>query len=154
MALEQYLTSDGVIANMHARCKRDALSQIAAAAADLTGVSVPQIEEALMSREQLGSTGVGHGVAIPHGKINDLDKIFALFVKLDSPVAFDAIDDEPVDLIFMLLAPEDATAAHLKALAKATRLLRDDVVRQQLRGADTSEALFAIATETAKSDAA
>ena len=154
MALGEYLSREGVFANLHARCKRDALSQIAQAAADLTGLSVQEIEQALMAREQLGSTGVGNGVAIPHGKIKGLDRIVALFVKLDTPIAFDAVDDEPVDLVFLLLAPEDATAAHLKALAKATRLLRDETARQELRGADTAEAIYAIATDTARSDAA
>lgn len=154
MGLGDYLTVDGVFANLHARCKREALSHLAKAAGDLTGVSTQTIEEALFERERLGSTGVGHGVAIPHGKIAGLEEIVALFAKLDAPIGFDAVDDEPVDLIFLLLAPEDATAAHLKALAKVSRLLRDDSVREALRGADTAEALFAITTETTRSDAA
>ncbi len=154
MGLSDYLTLDGVAANMHARCKREALSQLAKRAADLTGLSAETIENALMDREGLGSTGVGNGVAVPHGKIADLTEIVALMAKLDAPVDFDSLDDKPVDIIFVLLAPADATAAHLKALAKASRLLRNEDVRSAIRGADTREAIFAIATETAKPDAA
>ena len=123
-------------------------------AAALTGVAGATIRQALLDREQLGSTGVGRGVAIPHGKIGGLNEIFGLFAKLDHPIDFEAVDDQPVDLIFVLLAPLDATAAHLKALAKVSRLLRDEHVREALRGAGTPEALFAIAADTAHSNAA
>jgi len=123
-------------------------------AAALTGVEASTIRQALMDREQLGSTGVGRGVAIPHGKIGGLEEIFGLFAKLDHPIDFEAVDDQPVDLVFVLLAPVDATAAHLKALAKVSRLLRDEHVREALRGAETREALFAIAADTAHSNAA
>ncbi|MBI1393233.1 MAG: transcriptional regulator [Alphaproteobacteria bacterium] len=154
MGLSEYLALDGIVPNLHARCKREALAILARRAAEITGVDAETIEEALMTREHLGSTGVGHGVAIPHGKIGDLTEITALFAQLDAPLEFDAIDDAPVDIVFMLLAPEEATAAHLKALAKASRLLRDESVRNSLRGADTKEAIYAILTETATSNAA
>ena len=154
MALSEYLSQDGVVANLHARCKREALSLLAARAADLTGVAAETIESALMAREQLGSTGIGHGVAIPHGKIADIKRIVALYARLDTPLDFDSVDDEPVDVVFVLLAPEDATAAHLKALAKASRLLRDEDMRAALRGADTAEAAYALLTGAAESNAA
>ena len=108
----------------------------------------------LLEREQLGSTGVGDGVALPHGKIEGLGKIVGVLARLEAPVSFDALDDQPVDLVFMLLAPANATAAHLKALAKVSRLLRDEDAREALRGADSAEALFAIATADQKHHAA
>ena len=97
-----------------------------------------------MERERLGSTGVGHGVAIPHGRFSELDQICGIFVKLDKPVNYDSIDDQPVDLIFLLLVPEEAGADHLKALAKVSRIFRDQGTCDKLRGADNSDAIFAI----------
>ena len=154
MGLSEFLSPDGAILNLHASCKREALSQLAEKAAALTGGSAATIREALMERELLGSTGVGRGVAIPHGKIAGLGEMVGLLAKTAEPVDFEAVDDQPVDIIFVLLAPKEATAAHLKALAKVSRLLRDERVREALRGAKTPEALFAIAAETAQSNAA
>lgn len=154
MGLSEFLSPAGVVLDLNASCKREALSVLAAKAATFTGLPADAIRQALMEREQLGSTGVGRGVAIPHGKIAGLGEIVGLLAKLDHPVDFEAVDDQPVDLIFVLLAPIDATAAHLKALAKVSRLLRDERVREALRGAATTEALFAIAAETALSNAA
>lgn len=154
MGLSEFLSPDAAILNLHASCKREALSILADRAGALTGRPGAAIRQALMEREQLGSTGVGRGVAIPHGKIEGLGEIVGLLAKLDAPVDFEAVDDQPVDLIFVLLAPADATAAHLKALAKVSRLLRDERVREALRGAETPEAMFAIAAETAQSNAA
>jgi PTS system nitrogen regulatory IIA component len=154
MGLSEFLSPEATVLNLHASCKREALSLLADKAAALTGASAASIRQALMDREQLGSTGVGRGVAIPHGKIEGLDAIKGILAKLDHPVDFEAVDDQPVDLIFVLLAPVDATAAHLKALAKVSRLLRDERVREALRGAGTQEALFAIAADTAQSNAA
>ncbi len=154
MGLSEFLSPDAVVLNLHASCKREALSLLADKAASLTGRPAGAIRQALMEREQLGSTGVGRGVAIPHGKIEGLGEMIGLLAKLEHPVEFEAVDDQPVDLVFVLLAPVDATAAHLKALAKVSRLLRDERVREALRGAGTPEALFAIAAETAHSNAA
>ena len=154
MGLSEFLPPEGAVLNLHASCKREALALLAEKAAALTDAPAATIRQALMDREQLGSTGVGRGVAIPHGKIEGLGKIVGLLAKLDTPVDFEAVDDQPVDLIFVLLAPIDATAAHLKALAKVSRLLREERVREALRGAETPEALFAIAADTAQSHAA
>ncbi|MEO0879848.1 MAG: PTS sugar transporter subunit IIA [Pseudomonadota bacterium] len=155
MGLQSLLTSDSVILNVKVRCKREALSLLADRAAELTGLSAETIRDALLEREQLGSTGVGDGVALPHGKIDGLSKITGVLARLDEPVDFDAVDEQPVDLLFLLLAPSEATAAHLKALAKVSRLLRDEQMREALRGADTAEALFAAATsDNPHSDAA
>ncbi len=154
MALEELLSQSAITPSLHARCKREALSAFASKAAELIDVDGPAVEQALMEREALGSTGVGHGVAIPHGKVAGLERIVALFGKLDSPLDFDAVDGEPVDLVFVLLAPEEAAAGHLKALAKVSRLLRDEKVREALRGAETAEALYAVMTESERSHAA
>ena len=107
-----------------------------------------------MERERLGSTGLGEGVAVPHCKIDGLDKVRGIFARLETPVDFDALDANPVDLVFLLLAPANATAAHLKALARVARLLRDPENREALRAADSVEAVFAIITSERKSDAA
>ena len=155
MGLGDYISLEGVLPRVHARCKREAFAAIGEAAARLTGVSADQVAAALSERETLGSTGVGHGVAIPHGKIEGLSEITAILARLCEPIDFDALDDEPVDLLFVLLAPADATAAHLKALAKVSRLLREAEVRAALRGADTAEAMLAItATDSSHTNAA
>jgi PTS system nitrogen regulatory IIA component len=154
MALSDLLSQKAVVLNLHARCKREALAALADRAAAVTGADAAAIRDALMEREKLGSTGVGRGVAIPHGKIEGLSAITGLLAKLDAPIDFEAVDEQPVDLIFVLLAPKDASAAHLKALAKVSRLLRDDRVREALRGAATPEAMFAIAVETERPHAA
>lgn len=154
MGLEVLLSPQGVIPCLKACCKREVLSALAEAAAGLVDAPAEAILKTLLEREQLGSTGVGEGVAIPHGKIEGLSRIVGLLARLENPVDFDAVDDQPVDLVFLLLAPANATAAHLKALAKVSRLLRDDEARAALRGADTAEALLAIAVSDRKSDAA
>ncbi len=154
MGLEDLLSPKGVIHNLRAKCKREALQALAEKASALVDRPAADILSTLMEREQLGSTGVGDGVALPHGKMEGLGKIVGLLARLETPVSFDALDDQPVDLIFMLLAPANATAAHLKALAKVSRLLRDSNSRDALRGADSAEALFAIATAEQKHHAA
>ncbi len=154
MGLDDLLSPQGVIHNLRARCKREALQTLAEAASLQINRPASEIMTTLLEREQLGSTGVGDGVALPHGKMEGLNKIVGFLARLETPVTFDAVDDQPVDLIFMLLAPANATAAHLKALAKVSRLLRDQDARDALRGADTAEALFAIATADQKHHAA
>jgi len=154
MGLEELLSAEGVIPRLKVRCKREALSALADKAAELTGIPAAEIRDRLIEREQLGSTGVGNGVAIPHGKIEGLSRVVGVLARLDAAVPFDAVDDQPVDLLFLLLAPANATAAHLKALAKVSRLLRDPDARSALRGAETAEALFAIAVDPARPHAA
>ncbi len=154
MGLEDLLSPQGVIHNLRAKCKREALQALAEKASGLIDRPASDILSTLLEREQLGSTGVGDGVALPHGKMEGLGKIVGVLARLETPVSFDALDDQPVDLVFMLLAPANATAAHLKALAKVSRLFRDEDARDALRGADTAEALFAIATADQKHHAA
>jgi len=154
MEITEILSPEAVIASLKATSKKQALQEIARKAALLTGVNERTITDVLIERERLGSTGVGHGVAIPHGKLEGLDKMVGVFARLDKPIAFDAIDERPVDLIFVLLAPLSAGAAHLKALARVSRLLRDRAACEKLRGATSADALYAVLTEPAHSHAA
>ena len=128
--------------------KKQALQELATRAAGLTGLHERAIFDVLLEREKLGTTGVGRGIAIPHGKLTELDELHGLFARLDQPIDFDAVDDQPVDLIFLLLAPATAGADHLKALARVSRLLRDDDMCDKLRGSESSDALYALLTES------
>jgi len=154
MDLSDLLDPRGVAAGLKAGSKKQVLQELAARAAEITGLTERQIFDVLLERERLGTTGVGRGIAIPHGKLKELDRLYGVFAKLDTPVDFDAIDDEPVDLIFLLLAPEAAGADHLKALARISRLLRDQTICAKLRGAEGAEAIFALLAEESASRAA
>ncbi len=154
MEINDLISLDGIVANLRATSKKQALQDLARRAADVTGEPERAIFEVLIERERLGTTGVGNGIAIPHGKLPGLDKLHGLFARLDTPIDFDAIDEQPVDLICLLLAPESAGADHLKALARVSRLLRDRSICDKLRGSDTAEAIFALLTESATSHAA
>ena len=114
----------------------------------MSGHNERVIFDTLMQREKLGSTGIGHGIAIPHGKLPKLEKLFGLFARLDRPIDFESLDGQPVDLVFLLLAPEGAGADHLKALASVARLLRDPDIAHKLRESSDSEALYAVLTMT------
>jgi PTS system nitrogen regulatory IIA component len=124
--------------------KKQALQDLAARAAALTGQNERAIFEVLLQREKLGTTAVGYGVAIPHGKLPKLTKMFGLFARLDRAIDFEALDGQPVDLVFLLLAPEGAGADHLKALARVARLLRDQDTANKLRAARDAQALYAV----------
>ncbi|MAB15123.1 PTS IIA-like nitrogen regulatory protein PtsN [Parvibaculum sp.] len=149
MELEDLVRPEGVLAHLKVTSKKQALQELAARAAGLIGVSERSIFETLLERERLGSTGVGQGIAIPHGKLGELDRLHGLFARLDTPIDFESVDDQPVDLIFLLLAPESAGADHLKALARVSRLLRNSAVVEKLRATDDATALYAILTEPA-----
>jgi PTS system nitrogen regulatory IIA component len=154
MEIEDLLSQTGVIAKLRATSKKQVLQELAKRAAEATGLPERQIFEVLLERERLGTTGVGNGIAIPHGKLAGLKQLFGMFARLESPVDFDAIDEQPVDLIFLLLAPEAAGADHLKALARVSRLLRDRSVCEKLRGANQADAIYALLTESPASHAA
>ncbi|WP_135079781.1 PTS IIA-like nitrogen regulatory protein PtsN [Terasakiella sp. SH-1] len=147
MEISDILTPERVVAGLRATSKKQALQELARHASEVTGLNERAIFDVLLERERLGTTGVGSGIAIPHGKLNELDGLYGLFARIEKPVDFDSIDDDPVDLVFLLLAPEGAGADHLKALARVSRLLRDDSVCEKLRGSDTNEALYSILTE-------
>ena len=144
MPLADLVAPNAVIAALKVNGKKQALQELAARAAELTGQSERTIFEILLQREKLGSTGIGNGIAIPHGKLPKLNKLFGLFAKLGRPVDFEALDGQPVDLVFLLLAPEGAGADHLKALARVARLLRDTDVVRKLRDSRDAEALYAV----------
>jgi PTS system nitrogen regulatory IIA component len=154
MELSDLIGLDGVIPALKATSKKQVLQEIAAAASTRCGTHEREIFDMLLERERLGTTGVGKGIAIPHGKLAGLDQLYGVFAHLAQPIDFEAIDDEPVDLIFLLLAPESAGADHLKALARISRLFRDGTICAKLRGAAGAEALYALLTESATSHAA
>jgi PTS system nitrogen regulatory IIA component len=154
MNLAEIISPRGVLANLRASSKKQALQELAKRAAEITSESERAIFEVLLERERLGTTGVGNGIAIPHGKLASLPRLYALFAKLEQPIDFDAIDEQPVDLICLLLAPQTAGADHLKALAQVSRLLRDRQVCDKLRGANSAEAIYALLTEAPASHAA
>ncbi|MCC7049595.1 MAG: PTS IIA-like nitrogen regulatory protein PtsN [Alphaproteobacteria bacterium] len=154
MDISDLLTPDRVIAHLKAATKKQALQELARRAAAFTGVHERQILEVLLEREKLGTTGVGHGIAIPHGKLGSVDRLYGMFARLDAPIDFDSIDEQPVDLIFLLLAPESAGADHLKALARVSRLLRDRSFCEKLRGSSSSDALYALLADAPTSHAA
>lgn len=154
MEIFQLLSPDGVIANLKANSKKQALQELSARAARVTGQHERVIFDTLLERERLGTTGVGNGIAIPHGRLSGLDKLYGLFARVERPVDFDSIDEMPVDLIFLLLAPESAGADHLKALARVSRLLRDKSICEKLRGAESADALYALLTDGPASHAA
>ncbi len=154
MDINELMTSGEVVANLRATSKKQALQELAKRMADVIGLHERAIFDVLMERERLGTTGVGKGIAIPHGKLPNLDRLYGLFARLEQPVDFQAIDERPVDLIFLLLAPESAGADHLKALAKVSRLLRDPATCEKLRGTDTADALYAILTGSVETRAA
>ena len=154
MEIVDLIELHGVIANLRATSKKQALQELAQRAADVTGQHERAIFDVLLERERLGTTGVGNGIAIPHGKLADLDRLYGLFARLEKPIDFDSIDEQPVDLIFLLLAPESAGADHLKALAQVSRLLRDKTVCDKLRGTEGAEALYALLTDSTTNRAA
>ena len=154
MEISDLLKSENVYVSLRATSKKQALQELARRAAGITDLDERTIFDVLLERERLGTTGVGKGIAIPHGKLVDLGRLYGLFARLEQPVDFDSVDDQPVDLIFLLLAPETAGADHLKALARISRLLRDSAVCEKLRKSDDSETIFSLLTTGAASHAA
>ena len=144
MPLTDLVAPNAIIPALKVNNKKQALHELAGRAAALSGQNERAIFDILMQREKLGSTAVGNGIAIPHGKMPNLTRLFGLFARLDRPVDFEALDGLPVDLIFLLLAPEGAGADHLKALARVARLLRDSAIAHKLRASHDAEALYAV----------
>ena len=154
MEIADLLIPRGVIAQLRVSNKKQALQEIARRAATLTGLAERRIYDVLAERERRGSTGIGRGIAIPHGKLAELSRLYGLFARLERPIPFEAIDDQPVDLVFVLLAPTAAGAEHLRALARVSRLLRDGAICQKLRGTDNADALYALLTDRTEIHAA
>jgi nitrogen PTS system EIIA component len=154
MTLTDLVASTAIVPALKVNGKKQAIQELSARAAELTGQSERAILEILLQREKLGSTGVGNGVAIPHGKLPKLGRLFGLFARLERPIDFEALDNQPVDLIFLLLAPEAAGADHLKALARVARLLRDQEIARKLRESRDADALYAVLAMSPTSSAA
>ena len=143
MEIEDLLNADNVLLDFKASSKKHVIQALARHMASDLALDERLVFDKLLERERLGSTGVGKGVCIPHARIDGLKSITGMFAKLSAPIDFDSVDDQPVDLVFLLLAPEEAGADHLKALARISRLLRDDSLCTQLRGSTDKSALYA-----------
>lgn len=149
MTLTDLLAPQAVISPLRANGKKQALLELAVHAAHLTGLPERDLFEALQQRERLGSTGIGDGIAIPHGRMPGIERLVGLFARADRPIDFEALDGQPVDLIFVLIAPEGAGADHLKALARVARVLRNPAVLEQVRAVRDPAAIYAILSESA-----
>jgi len=154
MHLANFVGPEAVIPSLKVKTKKQLLQELAARAERLTGVQERYIFDTLLQRERLGSTGLGEGIAIPHGKLVGLKRIVGIFARLAEPIDFDAVDGDPVDIVFLLLAPEGAGADHLKALAGISRLLREGHAVDKLRASKDAAAIYAVLTEGATSHAA
>ncbi len=154
MQLSSILAPEAVVAQVSARDKKQVLKQLAVFASAITPLTEREIYAVLQEREQLGCTGMGNGVCIPHGRFEHLDEVYAMFIQLEKPVDFDAADGKPVDLLFLLLTPISANTEHIKALATISRLLRDKVLCEGLRKAKDAKTLHELLTHERGQDAA
>jgi PTS system nitrogen regulatory IIA component len=146
MNISDLLAPDAILPALKVQSKKLLLQELAAKAHQVTRLPERRILETLVERERLGTTGVGAGIAIPHGRLGEAKVIAGVFARLETPIDYEAVDSQPVDLVFMLLAPEGAGADHLKALARVSRLLRNAATCEKLRAAASAEALYAILT--------
>ena len=154
MDIGDLLDRQAVVARASATTKRQVLSLAAEVAARLYGLTSSEVLEALLAREAEGSTGLGSGVAAPHARLAGLDRVRGVFIRLETPAPFGAVDDQPVDLLFVLLAPLDGATEHLRALARVSRALRRPALRGRLRQARTQDALHALLAGDATASAA
>jgi nitrogen PTS system EIIA component len=149
------MTPEGVILDVKScRSKRQVLRELAREAARLEGLDEQRLLDALMEREKLGTTGIGHGIAIPHARLDELDHMVGVFARLDQPVDFESLDDEPSDLIFLLLAPNAADTDSLKALARISRVLRNPGTRRRLREEQDRKQVYQVRTRKSECHAA
>jgi len=144
MRISELMSQESVVTGIKANSKRQVLQELSKKAAEITGLSERTIFDIILERESLGTTGVGNGVAIPHGRVDSIKKVHGIFAKLDNAIDFESVDSKPVDLVFMLLAPEAAGADHLKALAKVSRTVKDETTRNSIRASDDNEAIYAL----------
>ncbi len=144
ISLNDLISPQAVIASLKANSKKQALIELSEKAGELSGLDSREVLDALIQRERLGSTAIGGGIAIPHGKLARCERIFGVFARLEKPIDFEALDDAPVDLIFLLIAPETAGADHLNALSRAARVLRDQSLVATLRSTRDPSALYSI----------
>ncbi|SIR22066.1 PTS IIA-like nitrogen-regulatory protein PtsN [Bosea sp. TND4EK4] len=149
MTLTDLLSPQAVISPLRANSKKQALLELSQHAALLTGLPERELYESLLQRERLGSTGIGDGIAIPHGRMPGIGRLVGLFARLDKPIDFESLDGQPVDIVFVLIAPEGAGADHLKALARVARVLRNQTVLEQIRKIRDPEMIYALLAESA-----
>jgi PTS system nitrogen regulatory IIA component len=154
MPVLEFFNPEAVLPAVRVSGKKQALHELAAHAARLTGLEERLIYETLLQRERLGSTGIGGGIAIPHGRMSTLTQPRGMFARLAHPIDFDSIDERPVDIVFLLVAPEGAGADHLKALARVSRLLRDRSLVDKLRATESADALYALLVESVQTQSA
>jgi len=154
MDLSDLIEAKEILPALRANSKKQVLQLLSEKAAELTGLPEREVFDTILQRERLGSTGVGNGIAIPHGKLNGVKKITGVFARLENPVEFEALDDQPVDLVFLLLAPESAGADHLKALSRIARVLRDGSTVDKIRATSDAAAIHSFLSETPASHAA
>jgi nitrogen PTS system EIIA component len=148
MTLNDIIDARAILPGLKTPNKKQLLQELSQSLSSLVAVDSRVIFETLLQREKLGSTGLGHGIAIPHGRLPAINRVYGVFARLEKPIAFESVDGEPVDLVFALVSPTQAGADHLTALARVSRLLRDSSILKKLRGTDSAEGLFAILTET------
>ncbi|GHD15692.1 PTS IIA-like nitrogen regulatory protein PtsN [Tianweitania populi] len=154
MDLSDLIEVSAVLPALKANSKKQLLQLLAEKAASVTGLPERAIFETILQRERLGSTGVGNGIAIPHGKLAGVERITGVFARLEQPVEFEALDDQPVDLVFLLLAPEGAGADHLKALSRIARVLREGETVRKIRGTKDAAAIHTFLAQSPTSNAA
>ena len=154
MSLNDLISPQAVIPALKANSKKQALIEISEKAATLSGLDSREVLDALIQRERLGSTGIGAGIAIPHGKLAKCGRIFGVFARLEKPIDFEALDDAPVDLMFLLIAPENAGADRLNALSRAARVLRDQSLVATLRSTRDPSAIYSILVRSPTPNAA
>ena len=142
MDLSDLLSAGAILPNLKVGSKKQVLQALSERAASITGLTEREIFDTVQQRERLGSTGVGHGIAIPHGKLARLDGLHGVFARLEKGIEFEALDEEPVDLVFLLLAPEGAGADHLKALSRIARAMRNTETVEKIRGTTDAEAIY------------
>ncbi len=154
MTLTDLITRDAILPSLKVSAKKQALQELSERAAEHCGVPAREIFDVLLQRERLGSTGIGNGIAIPHGKLAKVERIAGVFARLEKPIDFESLDGEPVDLILLLVAPESAGADHLKALARAARLLRSQATTSKLRTTRDAGVIYSLLAEEPHSNAA
>jgi PTS system nitrogen regulatory IIA component len=154
MEICNLLSTESIVSIVRASSKKQALQELAAHASKISGQNDRAIFDILLERERLGTTGIGRGIAIPHGKLPELNRLYGVFAKFEQPIDFDSVDDQAVDMVFLLLAPENAGADHLKALARISRMFRDPDICKKLRAAKDDNALCKLLLHETKVKAA
>jgi nitrogen PTS system EIIA component len=147
MTLHDIIDARAIIPGLKVQNKKQLLQELAQALSSLVAIDARVIFDTLLQREKLGSTGLGQGIAIPHGRLPSINRVYGVFARLQTPIAFESVDGEPVDLAFALISPDHAGADHLTALARISRLFRDPAILKKLRGTDNTDGLYAILTQ-------